>query len=147
MSLKPEGGSTARSQVVLCTHRASTGAHLPRTKQRGTHSHAVPSCQIPVEKVPTAQVLHPQGNVHHELHQRLQGHKLGREIAALARHSQQVKRNCASPSFGTGETTSRCCAPFGAPQQGRDMLEQAHQRWAAGDGVQGAGLFSLEKGR
>lgn len=32
-----------------------------------------------MKKVPTAQVFHAQGNVHHELHQGLQGHKLGRE--------------------------------------------------------------------
>lgn len=32
-----------------------------------------------MEEVPTAQVFHAQGNVHHELHQGLQGYKLGRE--------------------------------------------------------------------
>lgn len=70
-----------RKPSCAVNHRASTGVHLSRTKQRKTNSHAVPSRQIPVEKVPTAQILHPQGDIDHELHQRLQGHKLGREGA------------------------------------------------------------------
>lgn len=69
------------SFVVLQSHRASTDTHPARPKQKKADSHAVPSCQIPVEKLPTAQVLHPQGNIHHEFQQRLQGHELGREDA------------------------------------------------------------------
>lgn len=38
--------------------------------------HAIPSCQISVDEVPGAQVLHATGNVHHKPDQSLEGQVL-----------------------------------------------------------------------
>lgn len=65
-----------------------------------------------MEKLPAAQILHPQGDIDHELHQRLQGHKLGRE-------------GCGLDSASPGVATSGCCVPFGAPWEEKGVLEQA----------------------
>lgn len=38
--------------------------------------HAVASCQVSVQEVATAEILHTQSNVNHELQERLSGQKL-----------------------------------------------------------------------
>lgn len=57
------------------------------------HLHAVPSCKVPVYEVFWAQVLHPTGNINHELEQRLNRQVL-KEITVQVLFLETFKQAC-----------------------------------------------------